>query len=107
MQKYRDFCFQKLTTIKFMAGNDGLMCKEVKHLAYTDPYANAMLDVEFHLMGEIYATHKQYPIAASFQDVKGSHEDKSKSLKSYHCQHNLMWKLITLLHLFIVSFSQH
>ena len=43
---------------------------------YYDPYPNVTLDPEFDLTEEIYKTHKQYNINASFQHVKG-HQDAS------------------------------
>ena len=42
-QKYTNFNFQKLT-VKFMADNDGLICKEVEHLVFTpDPYPGSRI----------------------------------------------------------------
>ena len=64
-----------------MADNDGLIQKETEHLAYTYPYPNTMLELEFDLVEEIYATHQSTILQLSFKHVKG-HQDWSKALRS-------------------------
>ena len=79
IQKWTNFHFEELR-VTFYADNKSLIARQTNHLAYTNTYPNCTLNSEFDLTEEIFRTHSQYHITATFCHVKG-HQDNQHNIE--------------------------
>ena len=76
VQVFTNFAFSSIQVI-FAADNSALIRRQTERLGFTNCYPNLTLASEFDLTEQIYVTHKEYHIEATFVHVKG-HQDATK-----------------------------
>ena len=95
LQKYTNFYFQTLQ-VKFMEDNDGLVCKEVEHLAHTHPnYPNT--DQNLILQRKSMLHHINIIILELPSSMSKAIKTGPSHLVHFHCQPSSILKWVLFL----------
>ena len=79
IQEWTNYHFQEIP-ITIYTDNKILITRQTNHLEYTNPYPNCTLTPEYDLTEEIFVTHSNYNIKATFCHVKG-HQDDNQDIE--------------------------
>ena len=76
----REFCDNEIIKAHFVSDNDELVDRCTERQRYDHPWPNTTLEGEWDITEEIYNTHKNNKIEATFGKVKG-HRDRKERYK--------------------------
>ena len=74
----REFCNNKIIRAHFVSDNNELVDRCTKRQLYDHSWPNRTLEGEWDITKEIYNTHKNNKIEATFGKVKGHHDRKER-----------------------------